>query len=126
MNRSLVATLVGATLLVAACSDDKPEASQPSPDQYGRGGCVSLAQRLDENDHSWMSNGTVAGRAARSTDAGVSDAGKELAAAVKAAGDLDVSSHGKADMTQVEAGITDAQQKLMTACQNLLGEPPWS
>jgi hypothetical protein len=73
-----------------------------------------------------MSNGTVAGRAARSTDAGVSDAGKELAAAVKAAGDLDVSSHGKADMTQAEAGITDAQQKLMTACQNLLGEPPWS
>ncbi|MFR9781096.1 hypothetical protein ACL02O_34310, partial [Micromonospora sp. MS34] len=60
------------------------------------------------------------------TDPAVSAAGRELVLAVKEAGDLDVSSHGKADMTQGEARVADAQQKLMTACCDLLGEPPWS
>ncbi|MCW3818630.1 hypothetical protein ONA91_29745 [Micromonospora sp. DR5-3] len=126
MNRSLAAILLGATLLLAGCSDDKPEASRPSPDQYSRGGCALLAQRLEKNDHGWILNGSVGGRAARSTDPAVSAAGRELVLAVKDAGDLDVSSHGKADMTQAEARIADAQQKLMTACRELLGEPPWS
>ncbi|MFE9955106.1 hypothetical protein [Micromonospora sp. NPDC005299] len=126
MNRSLAAYLLGATLLVGACSDDKPEASRPSPDQYSRGGCVLLAQRLEKDDHGWILNGSVASRAVRSTDPAVSAAGQELVLAVKEAGDLDVSSHGKADMTPAEARITQAQQQLMTACRDLLGEPPWS
>ncbi|MFR9779963.1 hypothetical protein ACL02O_28390, partial [Micromonospora sp. MS34] len=68
MNRSLAASLLGAALLLAACGDDKPEASRPSPDQYGRGGCVLLAHRLEKNDHGWILNGSVGSRAARSTD----------------------------------------------------------
>ncbi|MEH0845305.1 hypothetical protein V6U81_23225 [Micromonospora sp. CPCC 205711] len=49
-----------------------------------------------------------------------------MAKVAKESADLDMSSHGKADMTQAEARIADAQQKLMTACRELLGEPPWS
>lgn len=45
---------------------------------------------------------------------------------MKEAGDLDVGSEGKADMSQAEARVTEAQQKLKTACRDLLGEEPWS
>ncbi|MFE9654912.1 hypothetical protein [Micromonospora sp. NPDC006431] len=126
MNRPLTVGLLGAALLLAACSDDKPEATRPSPDPYSRGGCAMLADRLQKNDHGWTLNGSVGSRAVRSTDPAVNAAGQELVLAVKEAGDLDVSSHGKADMTQAEARIADAQQKLMAACRDLLGAPPWS
>ncbi|KKK04812.1 hypothetical protein [Micromonospora sp. HK10] len=126
MIRSFAASLLGATLLLAACSDAKPEPSRPSPDAYGRGGCVRLAQLVEKNDRFYSSNLTAASRAVRSSDPAVSAAGKQLVLAAKEAGDLDVGSHGKADLTQAEAGIADAQQKLMTACRDLLGEQPWS
>ncbi|MCM0674039.1 hypothetical protein NCC78_04890 [Micromonospora phytophila] len=125
MNRSLAASLLGVTLLLAACSEDKPEASRPSPDPAGRGGCIILAQQLEKNDHGWMDS-RAARRAVLSTDPAVKAAGEELTSVVKEAGDLDVSSHGKADLTQAEARIAEAQEKLMTACRGLLGEPPWS
>ncbi|MGW5669192.1 hypothetical protein [Micromonospora sp. NPDC003776] len=125
MNRSLAASLLAVTLLLAACSDDKPEATRPSPDPAGRGSCVLLAQQLEKNDHGWIDN-RAARRAVLSTDPAVKAAGEELAAAQKEGGDLDVGSHGKADQTQAEAKIAAAQQKLMTACRGLLGEPPWS
>ncbi|MGY4900457.1 hypothetical protein ACWEEK_33405 [Micromonospora aurantiaca (nom. illeg.)] len=126
MKRLLAAGLLGAVLFLSACSDDKPEASRPSPDQYSRSGCILLAQRLKENDHGWILNGSAATRAVRSTDPAISAAGKELVLAVQEAGDLDVGSKGKADMTQAEARVTEAQQKLKTACRDLLGEEPWS
>ncbi|RZU73488.1 hypothetical protein EV384_1893 [Micromonospora kangleipakensis] len=85
-----------------------------------------MARLVDENERFYAPNGTVGARAANSTDPAVSAAGGELVLAVKEAGDLDVGSHGKADMTQAEARIADAQEKLMTACRELLGEPPWS
>ncbi|MGC1215065.1 MAG: hypothetical protein WA890_27875 [Micromonospora sp.] len=126
MNRSLAACLLGATLLLTACTDEKPAASRPTPDKYTRGGCAGVARLVEENDRYYASNGTVGARAANSTDPAVSAAGRTLVLTVKEAGDLDVGSHGKADMTQAEARIADAQQKLMTACRELLGEVPWS
>lgn len=125
MNRSLAASLLGVTLVLAACSDDKPGASRPTPDAAGRGACVTLLQQLEKNDHNWMDS-RAARRAVLSTDPAVKAAGEELALAVKEAGDLDVSSHGKADLTQAEARIAEAQEKLRAACHDLLGEPPWS
>ncbi|SDX92536.1 hypothetical protein SAMN05444365_10195 [Micromonospora pattaloongensis] len=85
-----------------------------------------LAQRLEKNDHGWILNLGVASRAVHSTDPAVSAAGHEFMLVLKEAGDLDTSTDGKADMTQAEVRIADAQQKLMTACRDLLGEPPWS
>lgn len=126
VNRSLAASVLAAALLLAACTEDKPAASRPSPDPYSRSGCKGVAYDLKRNNHFWALSHTSGTRASQSTDPAVSAAGLELAKVAKEAADLDMSSHGKADMSQAEARIADAQLKLMTACHGLLGEPPWS
>ncbi|WP_123809694.1 hypothetical protein [Micromonospora globispora] len=126
MNRTLPAILLACALLLAGCTDEKPAASRPSPDQYSRSGCRGVAYEVERNSHFWAGSATAGTRASGSSDPDVRAAGLELAKVAKEAGELDVSSHGKADMTQAEARIAEAQQKLMTACRGLLGEPPWS
>ncbi|TYB95006.1 hypothetical protein FXF53_26010 [Micromonospora sp. WP24] len=84
-----------------------------------------MAMLVEEKDRFWSLNGVAGSRAAESTDPAVSAAGRELVLAVKEAGELDVGSDFTADTTESEARIGEAQQKLMTACRELLGEPPW-
>ncbi|MFY1595952.1 hypothetical protein [Micromonospora sp. WMMD737] len=125
MIRLLTAGMLGAVLLLTACTDEKPSASRPTPDGASRAGCGHLENQVKDQNLFWAGNHLAGVRASGSVDPGVSAAGLELMEAAQEAGDLDVSSDGKADMTQAEARIGEAQQKLMTACRALLGEPPW-
>ncbi|MEO3777757.1 hypothetical protein ABGB16_13110 [Micromonospora sp. B11E3] len=128
MHRPLAAAVLGAALLLAGCTDDKPAASRPSPDDASRRGCNAMAYQLTrEKPLFWAGNtGGAFVRAAGSTDTDVRAAARELIEAAEEAGEFYVTSHGEADMTQAEARIAAAQQKMMTACRELLGEPPWS
>ncbi|MEU5943987.1 hypothetical protein ABZ793_00280 [Micromonospora sp. NPDC047465] len=125
MNRPLTAGLLGAVLLLAACADEKPAASRPTPDGASRAGCAHVETQVKDQNLFWSMNRFAGMRASGSVDPGVSAAGRELMEAAQEARDLDLGSQGKADMTQAEARIAEAQQKLMTACRELLGEPPW-
>ena len=80
----------------------------------------------DRNNVFFAPNLSAGEHAVRSSDPDISAAGRELFDAAREAGELDVGSHGKADMAQAEARIAAAQQKLTSACRALLGEPPWS
>ncbi|WP_446219378.1 hypothetical protein [Micromonospora sp. IBHARD004] len=126
MNRPLTASMLAVALLLGACTDDKPAASRPTPDDATRRGCTAVAYVVERNNVFFALNLTAGRQASGATDPKVSAGGRELLEAAQKAGELDVGSHGKADMTQAEARIGDAQQKVMMACRELLGDPPWS
>ncbi|MGW1058995.1 hypothetical protein [Micromonospora rubida] len=85
-----------------------------------------MAYVVERNNVFFALNLSVGRDTSAATDSEVSAGGRELLEAAQEAGELDVGSHGKADMTQAEARIAVAQQKLMTTCRELLGDPPWS
>ena len=127
----LVRALVVVPLLFAGCAaPDEPAPVTAGPsipsDPYAALACRYLQDAMAEPEANPASskNMTAGGRAIRSADGPLQDAGRRLVLAAKEVGELAVY-QPDADRGPAELRLAEAQQRMHTVCAELFGDPPW-